>query len=315
MRICIIILGVRDICMFKKYIIVILFIFVFGQVGAMKRSLDRAGAIEGPAKKMKVSDSEQRKSLFTFFEENDLEGFKREAEWRGLNDKDSLNERNLFGETILRIVNQSKKIKSDEYFKILLENNIDINDRHLTTGMTILSEAAMDFDFKRMRRALEAGADPNIGSVDGVLPLVYLSSKLEIKFYPKQFEVLDILCSKTDLTKKDSRGNNIMHSRLLQWSVAERGALYGGGDVDVLNATNKKPVQVCWDPKTCGLLESRESVRDQVVAPAMYKIAASQDKARDNFPGMPNNVSKLVFNRQIVGRKDLNLRNLTSVGR
>jgi hypothetical protein len=301
--------------MFKKFMAIMLIVFVFGQVSAMKRTFQSIGIGEliSLSKKMKT-DSLPRENLFSLFQGNDIEGFGREARLHKLYGED-LNEKDSEGQTIFFVVDESKKIQSDEYFKSLADNGADINCQNDRTGMTVLSSAALDGDFKRIKRALDLGADPNIGPEGIVSSLIYLCGRPGIKFYPKQFEVINLLCEKTDVTMASTNGNNIMHARLLQRPIAER-LLLNGADIDVLNAQGKKPREVCWVPETLELLESRKVVRDQVVMPAMYHIAASQDfKNRDNFPGMPQDVSKLVFNRQIIGPRDLNRRNLTFVGR
>jgi len=303
--------------MIKKLIMVILIGSISLQINSMKRSLEETDATENPLKKAKVEESEQRRSLLSFFNANDLNGFRAEVEWRRDYDKNSLNEKDSSGQTILFIIDGSKKRKSDEYFKILIGNGADINGRNVKTGMTVLSSAAMDLDFKRMKRALEAGADPNVCADDGVLPLSFLSDKPDIKFYPEQFEILNILCEKTDLTRRIGADKiNIMHSRLLQRPVAER-LLLNGADIDVFNAHKKKPQDTCWVPETYELLTSRKVVRDKVVMPAMHQLVEQSEnfKDRDNFPHMQQSVSKLIFNREASGPKRLNSNRLTSVGK
>ncbi len=302
--------------MIKKLIMVIVIGSISFQINSMKRSLEETNVTENPLKKIKIEENKQRRSLFSFFNANDMAGFRAEAEWRKSYDKDSLNEKDASGQTILFIADGCKKRKSGEYFKILIENGADVNSRNVTTGMTVLSSAAMDLDFKRMKRALEAGVDPNICTVDGVLPLSYLSANDDIKSDPQKLEVLDILCAKTDLTRRTADGSNIMHSRLLKRPVAERLLLHGG-DIDVLNAREHKPKDTCRVSETCELLISREAVRDQVVMPAMRQIVQqSQDfKNRDNFPYMQHSVPKLIFNREAIGPKDLNSNRLRFVGK
>jgi hypothetical protein len=284
----------------KKMIVLILVGSISFQINSMKRSFEE-GILENPFKKAKTGEYTPRESLFSFLEKNDLEGFKQEAEWRKLHDKDSLNERNNEGETILFVVDRSQNGQDDKYFKILIDNGANINNGNLDSGLTILAAAAKDFNFPRIRRALNAGADPNIGSVAGVLPIVYLLFKENIKLDLEPSKILNILCAKTDLTKIDAYGKNIMHSPLLQKPVAKK-LLLNSADMEVLNAKGQKPQETCWCAETRQLLTSREAVREKVVMPAMHKIAASKDfKNQDNFPNMPQGVAKLVLNRQVSG--------------
>ena len=292
----------------KKLIIVILVGLISFEINSMKRSFENGSMIENPFKKIKIDDSEPRQSLFSLFKRNDMEGFKHEAEWRNKHDKDSLNERDLFGETILYIVDGDKKNTSDDYFKILIDNGADVNSRNLVNGMTVLSAAMRDLEFKRMKRALSAGADPNIDfGVDKELPLSFLWDKPDTKFYPQQLEVINALCSKVDLTKKSGRGDTVLHSRRLPESIA-RILLLKGADPEMRNANNNEPKDVSYIPATCEVLKSREAVRDNVIMPAIDRLAESQkfDTKDDNFPHMPDDVTKLLLNRQIIGPRKFN---------
>lgn len=301
--------------MIKKLILVLLMVgSIFSHIHCMKRAFGSTGEIESFSKKIKT-DVAQRPSLFSLFEKNDLNGFARECEWRKLYNKDSLNEKDSAGHTILYVVDESEKRKQDEFFKILISNGADINAKHSASGMTVLNSAAIDLDFKRMKRALSAGADANIASAHGALPLSFLSAEPGMKFYPEQFEVLNMLCAKTDLTTKARNGSNIMHNRMLQKPIAERLLLYGA-DVDVLNAGDQKPQDTCWVFETRELLASREAARDKVIMPALALVAQSRkSEDSDNFADMPHGVSKLFFDRQIIGPKYLNRHRLTFVGK
>ncbi len=287
--------------MFKKLIIVILAGLIPSQIDAMKRGfIIENTMIENPFKKIKIDDSEPRQSLFSLFERNDVEGFRREAEWRNKHDKNSLNERDLSGETILYRIDGSKKNKSDECFQILIKNGADINIGNLVNNMTVLSAAMRDLEFKRMERALSAGADPNIDfGVDKELPLSFLLAKPDMKIYPQQSEVIRELCSKVDFTKKSGRGDTVLHSRLLSKSMA-RIFLLKGADPEMRNANNNEPKDVCWNPETCELLElPREAIRKEVIMPAIEH----QIKEIQKFDkGKSRNITDMLQKRQTGSR-------------
>jgi len=178
--------------------------------------------------------------------------------------------------------------------------------------MTVLCSACVDQDFNRIERALSYKANPNGSSNFGVVPLHYFLHTDFSDFSAEEQDILFALHAKTDLNHKNGYGDTFMHSRLLQKPAAVRLSLYGA-DVDALNKEGKKPCETCWDVETYKLLESRKAQRENAIMPVVKEVAQSQDfKQRDNFPGMPNSVPKLVFNRGINGSRELNLNRLVS---
>ncbi len=286
------------------------------RTNSMKRPLEEASAVESSSKKSKTQAS---KSLFDHFEEGNLQEFEQEVKNHALCYKHSLDEKdrsgfleekNSSGDTILFVVGESNKEDADQYFKVLMNNGVNINSRHPLSGITELSSACVDQNFDRMARALSYSADANVVSIHGVVPLHYFLHIDFSDFSAEQQDVLFALYAKTDPNHKNSYGDTFMHSRLLEKQAAVRLSLYGG-DVDTLNEAGRKPFETCWDIETYKSLKSRSANRKNAIMPVVKEVAKSQDfKHKDNVPGMPNSVPKLIFNRGINGPRELNLNRL-----
>lgn len=276
---------------FRKLMMALSICLIGGQVMAMKRHAGTEFNLS--CKKPKLNS---QISLHNMVEANDLNAFQA-----AISNNADVNERDEDGYPLFYNVacgNIGRESHRDQFFEVLVKNNVDVNAQTPTTGFSALHYAVSEGNMPLIKQLLAINANPNVEDDDSYVPLDHISNHTEIN----QIEIAQLLADKTDLTHETKDGNTVLHNIGLHEATVEFLVLKNANLIDHINDSGETPYQFLrGNGRTIRSIKNIETAREEIIMPALIPVM-KPTKFDDQLPHMQPCVTKSILNRQITGK-------------